>query len=62
VREQSMRPARLTVPSFTNLGAGLFGFFINPPIALFYMQGLNTTAVHGHTALFGVGPLQKATA
>jgi nitric oxide reductase subunit B len=36
------------------LGAGLFGFLINPPIALYYMQGLNTTAVHGHTALFGV--------
>jgi nitric oxide reductase large subunit len=27
---------------------------INPPIALFYMQGLNTTRVHGHAALFGV--------
>src|SRR5664279_5257891 len=41
--------------SFWNLvGAGLFGFLINPPIALYYMQGLNTTAVHGHTALFGV--------
>jgi len=41
--------------AFWNLvGAGLFGFFINPPIALFYMQGLNTTPVHGHTALFGV--------
>ncbi|MFN3429977.1 MAG: nitric-oxide reductase large subunit, partial [Candidatus Sericytochromatia bacterium] len=40
---------------FWNLvGAGLFGFFINPPIALYYMQGLNTTSVHGHTALFGV--------
>ncbi len=36
------------------VGAGLFGFFINPPIALYYMQGLNTTAVHAHTALFGV--------
>jgi nitric oxide reductase subunit B len=36
------------------VGAGLFGFLINPPIALYYMQGLNTTAVHGHTALFGV--------
>ena len=36
------------------MGAGLFGFMINPPIALYYMQGLNTTAVHGHTALFGV--------
>ncbi len=41
--------------AFWNLvGAGLFGFFINPPIALYYMQGLNTTSVHGHTALFGV--------
>jgi len=36
------------------VGAGLFGFLINPPIALYYMQGLNTTPVHGHTALFGV--------
>ncbi|MGO8721006.1 MAG: nitric-oxide reductase large subunit [Acidobacteriaceae bacterium] len=36
------------------VGAGLFGFLINPPVALYYMQGLNTTAVHGHTALFGV--------
>lgn len=41
--------------SFWNLvGAGLFGFLINPPIALYYMQGLNTTPLHGHTALFGV--------
>jgi nitric oxide reductase subunit B len=36
------------------VGAGLFGFFINPPVSLYYMQGLNTTPVHGHTALFGV--------
>jgi len=36
------------------VGAGMFGFLINPPIALYYMQGLNTTPVHGHTALFGV--------
>lgn len=41
--------------SFWNfLGAGIFGFLINPPIALYYMQGLNTTPVHSHTALFGV--------
>jgi nitric oxide reductase subunit B len=41
--------------AFWNLvGAGLFGFLINPPIALYYMQGLNTTPVHSHTALFGV--------
>src|SRR5680860_334666 len=41
--------------AFWNLvGAGIFGFLINPPTALYYMRGLNTTAVHGHTALFGV--------
>ncbi|MCP3987408.1 MAG: nitric-oxide reductase large subunit [bacterium] len=41
--------------SFWNLvGAGVFGFLINPPVALYYMQGLNTTPVHAHTALFGV--------
>jgi nitric oxide reductase subunit B len=41
--------------AFWNLvGAGIFGFLINPPVALYYMQGLNTTPVHGHTALFGV--------
>jgi nitric oxide reductase subunit B len=41
--------------AFWNLvGAGVFGFLINPPIALYYLQGLNTTPVHGHTALFGV--------
>ena len=41
--------------SFWNLvGAGLFGFLVNTPIALYYMQGLNLTATHGHTALFGV--------
>lgn len=41
--------------SFWNLvGAGMFGFLVNTPIALYYMQGLNLTALHGHTALFGV--------
>lgn len=41
--------------AFWNLvGAGVFGFLINPPVALYYMQGLNTTPVHAHTALFGV--------
>lgn len=41
--------------AFWNLvGAGLFGFLINPPVALYYMQGLNLTPLHGHTALFGV--------
>ncbi|OLO12511.1 nitric oxide reductase large subunit [Chromohalobacter japonicus] len=36
------------------LGAGVFGFMINPPIALYYIQGLNTTPTHAHAALFGV--------
>ncbi|MDP1631808.1 MAG: nitric-oxide reductase large subunit [Caulobacter sp.] len=36
------------------IGAGLFGFLINPPLALYYMQGLNTTATHAHASLFGV--------
>ncbi len=41
--------------AFWNLvGAGLFGFLINPPISLYYVQGLNLTANHGHSALFGV--------
>ncbi len=41
--------------AFWNLvGAGLFGFLINPPLPLYYMQGLNLTPNHGHTALFGV--------
>jgi nitric oxide reductase subunit B len=41
--------------AFWNLvGAGLLGFLINPPLALYYMQGLNTTPLHAHTALFGV--------
>ncbi|MDA7968397.1 MAG: nitric-oxide reductase large subunit [Gammaproteobacteria bacterium] len=36
------------------VGAGVLGFLINPPLALYYMQGLQTTAAHGHAALFGV--------
>ena len=44
----------IAVAFWNFVGAGLFGFFINPPIALYYMQGLNTTPVHAHTALFGV--------
>lgn len=44
----------LSVAFWNFLGAGIFGFIINPPIALFYMQGLNTTPVHSHAALFGV--------
>lgn len=41
--------------SFWNLvGAGLFGFLINTPLALYFMQGLNLTPLHGHSALFGV--------
>ena len=44
----------LGVAFWNFVGAGIFGFLINPPIALYYMQGLNTTPVHGHAALFGV--------
>jgi nitric oxide reductase subunit B len=44
----------IAVAFWNLLGAGVFGFLINPPIALYYMQGLNTTPVHGHAALFGV--------
>ncbi len=55
-----MRPYRWPIRFFVGVafwnlvGAGLFGFMINPPLALYYMQGLNTTPVHGHAALFGV--------
>lgn len=44
----------ISVAFWNFLGTGIFGFVINPPIALYYMQGLNTTPVHGHAALFGV--------
>jgi nitric oxide reductase subunit B len=41
--------------AFWNLiGAGVLGFAINPPISLYYIQGLNMTASHAHAALFGV--------
>jgi nitric oxide reductase subunit B len=41
--------------AFWNLvGAGMLGFTINPPISLYYIQGLNMTPAHGHAALFGV--------
>ena len=41
--------------AFWNLvGAGVLGFAINPPISLYYVQGLNLTPSHGHAALFGV--------
>ncbi len=44
----------IAVAFWNMIGAGLFGFMINPPIALYFMQGLNTTPLHGHAALFGV--------
>lgn len=44
----------VAVAFWNMLGAGVFGFMINPPVALFYLQGLNTTATHSHAALFGV--------
>jgi len=44
----------IAVGFWNRVGAGIFGFMINPPIALFYMEGLNTTPVHAHAAFFGV--------
>ena len=44
----------VAVAFWNMLGAGVFGFLINPPIALYYLQGLNTTPMHAHAALFGV--------
>ena len=44
----------VAVAFWNMLGAGVLGFSINPPIALYYVQGLNTTATHAHAALFGV--------
>jgi nitric oxide reductase subunit B len=44
----------IAVAFWNMLGAGVFGFMINPPISLYYVQGLNTSAVHAHAALFGV--------
>lgn len=44
----------VTVAFWNMLGAGVFGFMVNPPIALYYIQGLNTTPVHAHAAFFGV--------
>ncbi|MBE8168477.1 MAG: nitric-oxide reductase large subunit [Shewanella sp.] len=41
--------------AFWNLvGAGMLGFLINPPISLYFVQGLNTTATHAHAAFMGV--------
>jgi nitric oxide reductase subunit B len=44
----------IAVGFWNTVGAGLLGFAINPPISLYYVQGLNLTAAHGHAALFGV--------
>lgn len=44
----------IAVAFWNMLGAGVFGFLINPPAALYYIQGLNTTPMHAHAALFGV--------
>jgi len=44
----------IAVACWNLVGAGLFGFLINPPLSLYYMQGLNLTPLHAHTALFGV--------
>lgn len=44
----------VAVAFWNMVGAGLLGFLINPPISLYFIQGLNTTPAHGHAALFGV--------
>lgn len=44
----------VSVAFWNMLGAGVFGFLINPPIVLYYIQGINTTPIHGHAAMFGV--------
>src|SRR5690625_2359883 len=44
----------VAVAFWNMLGAGVLGFMINPPIALYYIQGLNTTPTHAHAALSGV--------
>ncbi|MBX9605050.1 MAG: nitric-oxide reductase large subunit [Gammaproteobacteria bacterium] len=44
----------VAVGFWNTVGAGLLGFAINPPAALYYVQGLNMTPAHGHAALFGV--------
>jgi nitric oxide reductase subunit B len=44
----------IAVGFWNTVGAGMLGFSINTPIALYYMQGMNMTAAHGHAALFGV--------
>ena len=44
----------VAVGVWNTVGAGLLGFAINPPISLYYVQGLNLTPAHGHAALFGV--------
>lgn len=44
----------IAVAFWNMLGAGVLGFMVNTPIALYYIQGLNTTATHAHAALFGV--------
>jgi nitric oxide reductase subunit B len=44
----------ISVAFWNMVGAGLFGFMINPPIALYYMQGLNTTPLTRPRRVFGV--------
>lgn len=44
----------VSVAFWNMLGAGVFGFMINPPVVLYFIQGINTTPIHGHAAMFGV--------
>ncbi len=42
----------VAVAFWNMIGAGVFGFLINQPIEMFYIQGLNNSAVHEHAAMF----------
>ena len=44
----------LAVAFWNLVGRGAVRLPDQPPLALYYMQGLNLTPLHGHTALFGV--------
>src|SRR5690606_12473292 len=44
----------VAVSFWTMLCAGVFGFMTNQPHSLYYVQGLITSSVHAHAALFGV--------
>ena len=44
----------VAVAFWNMIGAGVLGYLVNTPLALYYVQGLNMTPTHAHAALFGV--------